>query len=72
MGAGRRQHPGGLPGWVIVYTSFLGKKMEWEVPEVRTGSYEIDTRSCGSCLAPSFKLEDAETSSPRLSLQIHA
>lgn len=43
-GLGRREQRGGFLGWVIVYISFLGKKMEWEVPEVTSGSHEMETR----------------------------
>lgn len=70
----------GLGGGSTRWASWLGYCLHFffreengvEVPEVRTGLFEIDTRSCGSCLAPSFKLEDAETSSPRRSPHIQA
>lgn len=43
-GLGRRQRRGGFLCGTIVYVSFLRKKMEWEVPEVKAGSDELDAR----------------------------
>lgn len=43
-GPGRRWHSGGFLAWVFVYISFLGEKMEWEVPEVTAGSSEMHPR----------------------------
>lgn len=63
-GPGRRQHSGGVLGWVVVYISFLGKKMEWEVPEVTAGSSECMPGSCGSCLLPPSRPGDGETAAP--------
>lgn len=66
---GRRRGAWGGDGTVVGFLVgllftflFLGKKMEWEVPEVMTGSDEMDTGVGSSCLVPSSRMGDAETS----------
>lgn len=46
--------------------------MEWEVPEVTVGHMRWILGSCCSCLVPSFRPRDAETSASFLPPQAHA